>query len=54
MLKPPLLYPGGKSRAVETIAKLIPDFSDFVLKGHILVTAGERSVTCGNPKSRKI
>jgi len=48
MLKFPLHYPGGKSRTVETIAKLIPDFSDFVLKGHILVTAGERSVTCGS------
>ena len=29
MLKSPLRYPGGKSRAVETIAKLIPDFDEF-------------------------
>ena len=48
MIKSPLRYPGGKSRAVETIAKLIPDFDEFVLKGHIFITAGERSVTCGS------
>ena len=29
MLKSPLRYPGGKSRAVATIAKLIPDFDEF-------------------------
>ncbi|MDR2126223.1 MAG: DNA adenine methylase [Prevotellaceae bacterium] len=29
MLKSPLRYPGGKSRAVETIAKLLPDFDEF-------------------------
>jgi len=29
MVKSPLRYPGGKSRAVETIAKLIPDFDEF-------------------------
>jgi len=26
MIKFPLRYPGGKSRAVETIARLIPDY----------------------------
>jgi len=29
MLKSPLRYPGGKSRAIDTIAKLIPDFDEF-------------------------
>jgi DNA adenine methylase len=29
MIKSPLRYPGGKSRAVEIIAKLIPDFDEF-------------------------
>jgi len=29
MITSPLRYPGGKSRAVETIAKLIPDFDEF-------------------------
>jgi DNA adenine methylase len=29
MIKSPLRYPGGKSRAIETIAKLIPDFDEF-------------------------
>lgn len=29
MIKSPLRYPGGKSRVVETIAKLIPDFEEF-------------------------
>ena len=29
MIKSPLRYPGGKSRAVETIAKLIPSFDEF-------------------------
>jgi len=29
MIKSPLRYPGGKSRAVETIAKLIPNFDEF-------------------------
>jgi len=24
------------------------DFGNFVLKGHIFITAGERSVTCGS------
>jgi len=28
-MKSPLRYPGGKSRAVKTIAKLIPDFEEF-------------------------
>jgi DNA adenine methylase len=29
MIKSPLRYPGGKSRAVEIIAKLLPDFDEF-------------------------
>jgi len=29
MIKSPLRYPGGKSRAVDTIAKLIPEFDEF-------------------------
>ena len=29
MIKTPLRYPGGKSRAVDTIARLIPDFDEF-------------------------
>lgn len=29
MIKSPLRYPGGKSRAVKTIAKIIPDFDEF-------------------------
>jgi DNA adenine methylase len=29
MLKSPLRYPGGKSRAVDTIMPLIPDFDEF-------------------------
>ncbi|MDR1974490.1 MAG: DNA adenine methylase [Bacteroidales bacterium] len=29
MIKSPLRYPGGKSRAVDTIAKIIPDFDEF-------------------------
>jgi len=29
MIKSPLRYPGGKSRAVEIIEKLIPDFDEF-------------------------
>lgn len=29
MIKSPLRYPGGKSRAVETIARIIPDFDEF-------------------------
>ena len=29
MIKSPLRYPGGKSRAVDKIAKLIPDFDEF-------------------------
>lgn len=29
MIKSPLRYPGGKSRAVKIIAKLIPDFDEF-------------------------
>ena len=29
MIKSPLRYPGGKSRAVKTISKLVPDFSEF-------------------------
>ena len=29
MIKSPLRYPGGKSRAVKTIAKIIPEFDEF-------------------------
>jgi DNA adenine methylase len=29
MIKSPLLYPGGKSRAVELINSLVPDFEEF-------------------------
>jgi len=29
MIKSPLRYPGGKSRAVELIASLLPDFDEF-------------------------
>lgn len=29
MIKSPLRYPGGKSRAIATIAELIPDFDEF-------------------------
>lgn len=29
MIKSPLRYPGGKSRAVKMIAKLLPDFDEF-------------------------
>jgi len=29
MIKSPLRYPGGKSRAIPTISKLIPDFDEF-------------------------
>jgi DNA adenine methylase len=29
MLKSPLRYPGGKSRAIDTIAPLIPEFDEF-------------------------
>lgn len=29
MIKSPLRYPGGKSRAVKVISKLIPDFDEF-------------------------
>jgi DNA adenine methylase len=29
MIKSPLRYPGGKSRAIDLIAKLIPDFDEF-------------------------
>ena len=29
MIKTPLRYPGGKSRAVKTIGPLIPDFQEF-------------------------
>jgi DNA adenine methylase len=29
MIKSPLRYPGGKSRAVDTIMKMIPDFDEF-------------------------
>lgn len=29
MIKSPLRYPGGKSRAVEIIAEIIPDFDEF-------------------------
>lgn len=29
MIKSPLRYPGGKSRAVKTIAKLLPEFDEF-------------------------
>jgi site-specific DNA-adenine methylase len=67
MIKSPLRYPGGKSRAVETIAKLLPDFDEFRepflgrgsvfvrgndLKSQIFITAGERSVACGRKNTR--
>jgi len=52
MIPSPLCCPGGKSRSVETITKLIPDFDAFVLKRLIFVTAGERSVACGSLKGR--
>ena len=29
MIKSPLRYPGGKSRAVKIISSLIPDYSEF-------------------------
>lgn len=29
MVKSPLRYPGGKSRAVELISKLVPQFDEF-------------------------
>jgi len=29
MIKSPLRYPGGKSRAVETISRLMPSFEEF-------------------------
>jgi len=29
MIKSPLRYPGGKSKAIESISKLIPDFKEF-------------------------
>jgi DNA adenine methylase len=29
MIKSPLRYPGGKSRAVDLISSLIPDFDDY-------------------------
>ena len=29
MIKSPLRYPGGKSKAIDTISKLIPDYSEF-------------------------
>ncbi len=29
MIKSPLRYPGGKSRAVELINSLVPDFKEF-------------------------
>lgn len=29
MIKSPLRYPGGKSRAIDSISKLIPDFREF-------------------------
>ena len=29
MIKSPLRYPGGKSRAIDKIAKLIPEFDEF-------------------------
>jgi len=29
MIKSPLRYPGGKSRAINIIANLIPDFEEF-------------------------
>jgi DNA adenine methylase len=46
MIKSPLRYPGGKSRAVETIARLIPDFDEFrepfVGGGSIFIYAKQR------------
>jgi DNA adenine methylase len=29
MIKSPLRYPGGKSRSVDLISKIIPDFDEF-------------------------
>ncbi|MEW6701573.1 MAG: DNA adenine methylase, partial [Bacteroidota bacterium] len=29
MIKSPLRYPGGKSKAIDSISKLIPDFTEF-------------------------
>lgn len=46
MIKSPLRYPGGKSRAVETIARLIPDFDEFrepfVGGGSVFIYAKQR------------
>ncbi|MDR0969815.1 MAG: hypothetical protein LBM67_04690 [Lentimicrobiaceae bacterium] len=42
MIKSPFRYPGGKSRAVETIARLIPDFTQrkCPVRDNILVENG--------------
>ncbi len=45
MIKSPLRYPGGKSRAVKTISALIPDFDEFrepFLGGSVFVYAKQR------------
>jgi DNA adenine methylase len=46
MLKSPLRYPCTKSRAVETIAKLIPDFDEFrepfLGGGSVFISAKQR------------
>lgn len=46
MIKSPLRYPGGKSRAVDTISKLIPDFREFrepfVVGGSVFIYAKQR------------
>lgn len=46
MIKSPLRYPGGKSRAVNTIAKLLPEFDEFrepfVGGGSVFIYAKQR------------
>ncbi len=46
MIKSPLRYPGGKSRAVNLIAKLLPDFDEFrepfVGGGSVFIYAKQR------------
>ena len=40
MIKSPLRYPGGKSRAVKTIAKLLPDLKNMKNKNEQLQLFG--------------
>ncbi|MDR3286117.1 MAG: DNA adenine methylase [Prevotellaceae bacterium] len=46
MIKSPLRYPGSKSRAVETIAKLRPNFDEFrepfLGGGSVFISAKQR------------